>query len=119
MSLADRLDQARRSQPSEPNGHDVKDGSKPAVVRIRDPFARVKASVHQALMDSLGPQLYDPHLEQSELELRVRQTLQTVINSENTPLAAADRNRIAQEVSDEILGLGPLDLFFNDTATTE
>src|SRR5450830_1936324 len=102
MSLADRLDQARRSQPSEPNGHDVKDGSKPAVVRIRDPFAGVKASVHQALLDSLGPQLYDPHLEQAELELRVRQTLQTVIESENTPLAAADRTRIAQEVADEI-----------------
>jgi len=79
----------------------------------------VKASVHQALMDSLGPQLYDPHLEQSELELRVRQTLQSVINSENTPLAAADRNRIAQEVADEILGLGPLEPLLRDGEITE
>jgi pilus assembly protein CpaF len=70
-------------------------------------------------MDSLGPQLYDPHLEQSELALRVRQTLQTVINSENTPLAAADRNRIAQEVSDEILGLGPLEPLLRDGEITE
>jgi pilus assembly protein CpaF len=79
----------------------------------------VKAKVHQALMDSLGPQLYDPHLEQSELELRVRQTLQSVINSENTPLAAADRNRIAQEVADEILGLGPLEPLLRDGEITE
>jgi pilus assembly protein CpaF len=79
----------------------------------------VKASVHQALMDSLGPQLYDPHLEQSELELRVRQTLQSVISSENTPLAAADRNRIAQEVADEILGLGPLEPLLRDGEITE
>ena len=70
-------------------------------------------------MDSLGPQLYDPHLEQSELELRVRQTLQSVINSENTPLAAADRNRIAQEVADEILGLGPLEPLLRDGEVTE
>jgi pilus assembly protein CpaF len=70
-------------------------------------------------MESLGPQLYDPHLEQSELELRVRQTLQSVINSENTPLAAADRNRIAQEVADEILGLGPLEPLLRDTEITE
>jgi len=79
----------------------------------------VKASVHQALMESLGPQLYDPHLEQSELELRVRQTLQSVINSENTPLAASDRNRIAQEVADEILGLGPLEPLLRDGEITE
>ena len=31
--------------------------------RIVDPFAAVKARVHQALIDSLGPQLYDPHLD--------------------------------------------------------
>jgi pilus assembly protein CpaF len=70
-------------------------------------------------MESLGPQLYDPHLEQSELELRVRQTLQSVINAENTPLAAADRNRIAQEVADEILGLGPLEPLLRDGEITE
>jgi pilus assembly protein CpaF len=119
MSLADRLEQARRSQPVAPNGHDGATGGKPETVRLIDPFAAVKASVHQALLDSLGPQLYDPHLEQSELELRVRQTLQTVIDSENTPLSAADRTRIAQEVSDEILGHGPLEPLLRDGEITE
>jgi pilus assembly protein CpaF len=92
---------------------------RPGAVRAVDAFAHVKATVHQALMESLGPQLYDPHLEQSELELRVRQTLQSVINAENTPLAAADRNRIAQEVADEILGLGPLEPLLRDGEITE
>jgi pilus assembly protein CpaF len=119
MSLAERLEQARRSQPVSSGGQETPKGESPAAARLRDPLARVKASVHQALMDSLGPQLYDPHLEQSELELRVRQTLQSVINSENTPLAAADRNRIAQEVSDEILGLGPLEPLLRDGEITE
>jgi len=119
MSLTDRLEQARLSQPQAPNGHQSPAGKGPEVVRIRDPFAHVKASVHQALMESLGPQLYDPHLEQGELELRVRQTLQSVINSENTPLAAVDRNRIAQEVADEILGLGPLEPLLRDGEITE
>jgi len=119
MSLTDRLDQARRAAPTSSSRHEAATAESPAAARLRDPLARVKASVHQALMDSLGPQLYDPHLEQSELELRVRQTLQTVINSENTPLAAADRNRIAQEVSDEILGLGPLEPLLRDGEITE
>jgi pilus assembly protein CpaF len=119
MSLTERIEQARGATPSPPSRHESVAPETPAAARLRDPFARVKASVHQALMESLGPQLYDPHLEQSELELRVRQTLQSVINSENTPLAAADRNRIAQEVADEILGLGPLEPLLRDTEITE
>jgi pilus assembly protein CpaF len=119
MSLTDRLEQARRSQPTATSKRESPTGGSLAAARVRDPFASVKAKVHQALMDSLGPQLYDPHLEQGELEMRVRQTLQTVINSENTPLAAADRNRIAQEVADEILGLGPLEPLLRDGEITE
>jgi pilus assembly protein CpaF len=127
MSLTDRLEQARRSHAIAPrrshaiapNGQDAAAGAALVVVRIPDPFAAVKAKVHQALMDSLGPQLYDPHLEQAELELRVRQTLQSVIDSENTPLAAADRTRIAQEVADEILGHGPLEPLLRDGEITE
>ena len=120
MSLTDRLEQARRSsQPTAPTGHESPGHVRPGTVRAVDAFAHVKATVHQALMESLGPQLYDPHLEQSELELRVRQTLQSVINAENTPLAAADRNRIAQEVADEILGLGPLEPLLRDGEITE
>jgi pilus assembly protein CpaF len=118
MSLTERLDQARGSSPTALSRHESSTEN-PAEARHRDPLAAVKASVHQALMESLGPQLYDPHLEQSELELRVRQTLQSVINSENMPLAAADRNRIAQEVADEILGLGPLEPLLRDGEITE
>jgi pilus assembly protein CpaF len=119
MSLSSRLEQARGSTPAAPSRRESAVAETPAAARLRDPFARVKASVHQALMESLGPQLYDPHLEQSELELRVRQTLQSVISSESTPLAAADRNRIAQEVADEILGLGPLEPLLRDGEITE
>jgi len=119
MSLTERLEQARGSVPAAQGRHESSAPESAAAAQLRDPFARVKASVHQALMESLGPQLYDPHLEQSELELRVRQTLQSVISSEQTPLAAADRNRIAQEVADEILGLGPLEPLLRDGEITE
>ena len=66
MSLADRLEQARRSPQIPQNGHESPAGANHSAARIRDPFASVKASVHQALLESLGPQLYDPHLEQSD-----------------------------------------------------
>ena len=44
-----------------------------------DPFAELKRTVHQTLLDNLGPKLYDARLTQSELEQKVRQTLQEVL----------------------------------------
>lgn len=116
MSLADRLESVRRAQQP---AADTAPGAAPEKARIVDPFAAVKASVHQALLDSLGPQLYDPHLDQGELETRVRHTLQEVIDSEETPLSLADRTRIAQEVADEILGHGPLEPLLRDSEISE
>lgn len=116
MSLADRLESVRRSQ--QPAAKDHGTGA-PDRARIVDPFASVKASVHQALLDSLGPQLYDPHLDQNELETKVRHTLQEVIDSEETPLSLSDRTRIAQEVADEILGHGPLEPLLRDSEISE
>lgn len=116
MSLADRLDSVRRSQQPAANDHGA---AAPDRVRVVDPFAAVKASVHQALLDSLGPQLYDPHLDQNELETKVRHTLQEVIDSEETPLSLSDRTRIAQEVADEILGHGPLEPLLRDSEISE
>ena len=114
MSLAERLEQGRRNSET---GKAVAAQSGP--VHVVDPFAKVKASVHQGLIDSLGPQLYDPHLKQSDLEQRVRLTLQTVLEGESTPLSASDRTRISQEVTDEILGHGPLEPLLRDPEVTE
>ena len=120
MSLADRLESVRRSsQPVEPSTGGSANGHGHDRVRIVDPFSAVKAGVHQALLDSLGPQLYDPHLDQRELESKVRHTLQEVIDLEETPLSVSDRTRIAQEVADEILGHGPLEPLLRDSEITE
>ena len=122
MSLADRLDSARRLQESAPSAG--ADGaatrqSQPSTARTGDPMVAVKERVHQSLIEDLGPRLYDPHLKESELAVQVRQTLQTVIDAEQTPLSLADRTRIAQEVSDEILGHGPLEPLLRDADVTE
>ena len=118
-SLADRLDQARQLQGSLGQNAAVPrtvDGPKRRGV---DPFAAVKDRVHQALVESLGPRLYDPHLSESELATQVRSTLQQVIDSEQTPLSHSDRTKIAQDVSDDILGHGPLEPYLRDSEITE
>jgi pilus assembly protein CpaF len=114
VKLTERLEQARR-----PDAPAVMESGRPRESRVTDPFAEVKSSVHQGLLESLGPKLYDPHLEQSELEQRVRQTLQNVLELQEAPLSASDRARIAQEIADEILGHGPLEPLLRDPHITE
>ncbi len=118
MSLYDRLETVRRAQAPIPAVGSETAYRQPTR-RSADPFAHVKAGVHRALLESLGPQLYDVNVEQAELDARVRQTLQAVIDAEQTPLSNADRTRIAQEVSDEILGHGPLEPYLRDSDVTE
>ena len=87
--------------------------------RHADPFAAVKRSVHEALLEALGPRLYDAHLDQRELEQRVTQTLQVVLQHDESPLTVSDRSRVAQEVADEILGHGPLEPYLRDPEVSE
>ncbi len=87
--------------------------------RHADPFAAVKRRVHEALLAALGPTLYEAQLDQRDLEVQVTQTLQAVLQQDETPLTGADRFRIAQEVADEILGHGPLEPYLRDPDITE
>ena len=120
MSLADRLAAAKRDRGV--TAPATADGFEPATPRPRrsiDPFADLKRTVHQTLLDNLGPKLYDSRLTQSELEQKVRQTLQEVLAQDDTPLTVADRARIAQEIADDILGYGPLEPYLRDPDITE
>ena len=114
MSLSDRL--AQRA----PGALQLEQGGLPRrAARHADPFAAVKRRVHETLLEALGPKLYDPHLDQRELEQRVTQTLQVVLQHDESPLTVADRSRVAQEVADEILGHGPLEPYLRDPEVSE
>jgi pilus assembly protein CpaF len=127
MSLADRLAQARRDrtpvieerataqQRTTVSGIPVRARRHGAV----DPFGDLKRQVHQSLLDTLGPKLYDARLTQTEMEQKVRQTLQEVLTAGEGPMTSADRARIAQEISDDILGYGPIEPYLRDVDVTE
>jgi len=87
--------------------------------RHQDPFGPLKRSVHEALLEMLGPTLYDTHLDERELEQQVTQALQVALQRDETPMTVADRVRVAQEVSDDILGHGPLEPYLRDPDVSE
>jgi pilus assembly protein CpaF len=115
MTLSDRLSQLGLA-----NGPTVeRRGAPKRAARHEDPFAPLKRSVHEALLEALGPKLYDTHLDERELEQQVTQTLQAVLQRDETPMTAADRARVAQEVADDILGHGPLEPYLRDPSVSE
>ncbi len=75
--------------------------------------------MHTELLQQLGPQLYDANLEVEELESKVRTVLADVMAASNRPLTRVDRERITQEISDDILGYGPLEPYLRDVEVAE
>jgi pilus assembly protein CpaF len=86
----------------------------------RDPvLSELRQKIHQRLIDELGPILYDNRLAPEELRKRVNEQLQAALSVERTPLSASDKEQLIQDVSDDILGYGPIDKLLRDPAVSE
>jgi pilus assembly protein CpaF len=120
MSLSDRLSQARKGRESELSTAEESIAPQRSTrKRSVDPYADIKKKVHAALVESLGPQLYHTQLSEHELNQRVRVVLHDVLTRDDTPLPSAERAALAQQISDEILGYGPLEPYLRDPEITE
>ncbi|MCW2766923.1 MAG: putative conjugal transfer protein [Nocardioides sp.] len=84
-----------------------------------DRIEELKSSVHVELLKQLGPHLYDADMDQNELDQRVRAVLGDVLGSQDRPLSSSDRARVTQEISDDILGYGPIEPFLRDPDVSE
>jgi len=84
-----------------------------------DRIEELKANVQAELLKQLGPQLYDANVDQVELGRKVREVLKDVLGSQERPLSGPDRARVTQEITDDILGNGPIEPFLRDEEVTE
>src|SRR5881392_2253234 len=84
----------------------------------RDPFAEVKNRIHLAVIGDLGPQLFNANIEPFALRERVGVEIGTHLADE-TGISKDDRDRIASEIADDILGHGPLERLLADDSVSE
>ena len=75
--------------------------------------------VHTSLIEELGPILYDKRMSEEDLRKKVHEALHTAIAMERTPLSAADKAQLIQDVSDDILGYGPIDKLLREEDVSE
>src|SRR5881394_2405011 len=97
--------------------HERLSTSKP-VSGANDPFAEVKSRVHFTVIGDLGPQLYNVSMDPEDLRERVLADVRDQLAQE-TGISRDDRQRIALEIADDILGHGPLERLLADESVTE
>ena len=93
-------------------------GSESAVTPWSDPFADVKDRVHKAVIGGLGPRLFNTETDPSTLRERVVADVSQELESE-AGIARSDRERLVRELTDDILGHGPLERLLADDTITE
>jgi pilus assembly protein CpaF len=79
----------------------------------------LRQKIHAQLIDELGAVLYDKRLSGDDLRDRVQESLQQALARETAPISASDRAQLLRDVSDDILGYGPLEKHLNDPSVTE
>jgi pilus assembly protein CpaF len=87
--------------------------------RAYDPLAAVRRRAHEALLELLGPQLYETVSDDEELARRVREALPDVLAREEVPLTATDKALAFRQILDEILGHGPIEPMLRDPEISE
>jgi pilus assembly protein CpaF len=83
-----------------------------------DPYAELKTRVHHACIAKLGPQLFSAEAT-GDLSDQVLRAVTEQLALDRTPLTREERRQITREISDDILGYGPLEPFLRDDTVTE
>jgi pilus assembly protein CpaF len=94
-------------------------GARPAhTTGGHDPFAELKTRIHLALIAELGPSLFiagsDPRVVRQRVEASLRERLAT-----EQGLSRDDRERLVEELADDVLGYGPLEKLLADETVSE
>ena len=88
----------------------------PSVVSV-DPYAELKARIHHQCIAKLGPELYKQDSE--DLSDRVYRAVNEELALDRTPLTREERREIVRQLTDDILGYGPIEPLLRDDSVTE
>jgi pilus assembly protein CpaF len=96
----------------------------PAIVRGARPVAlkmqqTIKAAVHQELIKRMDLEKIAQMHENPSTQQQLLSVIHQLIGEQNIPLSGGERDRLAQEVLDEVFGLGPLEPLIQDSTVND
>jgi pilus assembly protein CpaF len=84
----------------------------------RTDFGGVKAAIHRRLIQKLNLDRLN-EVNREDVRREVGQILEALVVGESTPMNLQERERLAQEVLDEVFGLGPLEPLLADPTVSD
>ena len=86
--------------------------------RGRDPFAPLKNRIHLGVIEDLGRQIFTEDIDQAELRPKVVEEIRGRLAQESR-ISREDRERLIEELTDDIMGHGPLERLLADDSVSE
>jgi pilus assembly protein CpaF len=84
-----------------------------------DALSTLKSRVGEALFERLGSRMNDPNLAEGDLLTYAREALTEIVEAERVPLSTEERHRLVRQISDDVLGYGPLQPLLDDPSISE
>src|SRR4029077_9807564 len=84
----------------------------------RTDFGAVKSAIHRRLIQKLNLDRLT-EINREDVRREVGQILEALVIGESTPMNLQERERLAQEVLDEVFGLGPLEPLLADPTISD
>jgi pilus assembly protein CpaF len=124
MGLQDRL-----SKPATNGATAVADFTAPAQATPRgerapqssgvvDPYAELKTRIHHAVIETVGVELFKQEMTE-DLHDRVLRAVTEQLVLDRTPLTREERRQIVGDITDDILGYGPIEPLLRDDSISE
>src|SRR4029453_16575499 len=86
--------------------------------QAQDPYAELKTRIHHACIATLGAELFKREAT-GDLNERVTRAVTEQLVLDRTPLTREERRQVIREITDDILGYGPLESLLRDDSVTE
>ena len=90
----------------------------PQVSASSERYASLKLRVHQKLLSTLNMDAVKAESRQ-ELRREVQGVLEKILREDRLPITMTERNRLAEEILDEVFGLGPLEPLLKDPTISD
>jgi len=116
MSLAQRLQgsQIKPINDFRPSKEKINTAEEPA-----DKYANLKNNIHQEVIDQIEMESKQQELSEDALSQRTWEVILGMLERDAIFLPLSERQLIAKEIIDEVLGLGPIEPLLHDESITE
>ncbi len=119
MKLSERMKQDRPGMPEAQAAFGSTGSAEAKPASASDPVNALKHRAQEAILERMGPELWDPNKSEAQLDAQVVRELGAVLREEKIPLNDAERDQLVGEIVEQAMGYGPIQRFLDDPTVSE